>query len=350
MSIQNHVVLLQALTFLAFVMYAYSYCQRPGFICMNKGNCTADRTCKCDRGWGGYDCRAPQKYVNCRKRCSNHGICVMNGLCYCQFGYYGDNCEKKNETISCNMFSMDVTMATPGKRDISLRGADECGLSKVPSRPGEYVYKRSFPMVPNPGTPCDVYQREHLGPGMFSYTMSMSVKRRKQIFSPLDWVTEFICTYERSANGSTKPKEDYKLFDVDILDYLNHPIQSGAKTTMSKEFFLVFFSNKTDYEVLVKELHMYNVWTGEKLNTLIKAGCRTYVGKLKLFDEPIVGEHVRYDGTAVQGTFVNFHPINEPFEIFFDYKVQICKGQCSKPFCHATKIQEARPGLRLILE
>ncbi|XP_060074958.1 EGF-like domain containing protein 1 [Ylistrum balloti] len=352
MPIQNHVVLLQALAFLAFVVSAYSYCQRPGFICMNKGNCTFDKKCQCDKNWAGYDCRAPAKYVDCYKRCNNHGTCVLGTYCYCDFGWYGDNCEKQNETITCNMFSMDVAMRTPGKRVISLHGSDDCSLKldKTEMAKNEFVYKRTFPMMASPGSPCEGYQREELGPGVFSYTLAMSVQRKHTTFAPLDWITEFTCTYERTANGSVTRNEEYKRFEVDIVDYLQYPLQNGAGTTQSKEFSLVFFSNLTDHEVLVVELVMYNAQTSLKMYDIIVDGCTTFNGKNLLFGDQFVADHLRQDGTRVSGTWVTLNPLNEAVELYFDYKVRVCKGQCSKPVCEVSRIPENRPGVRIVLQ
>ncbi|XP_033733321.1 EGF-like domain containing protein 1 [Pecten maximus] len=352
MPIQNHVVLLQAIVFLAFVSSAYCYCQRPGFICMNNGNCTFEKKCICDKDWAGYDCRSPSKYVDCYKRCSNHGTCVLGTYCYCDFGYYGDNCEKKNETITCNMFSMDVTMRTPGQRFISLHGYDDCTLKfdKPSLAKNEYAFKRTFPMVPNRGTPCDGYRREQLGPGVFSYTMAMSVQRKKQTFAPLDWMTEFTCTYERTANGTVKTNEDYKRFEVDIVDYLQYPLLNGAGTTQSKEFSLVFFSNITDHEVLVVELVMHNVMNSMKMHELIVDGCKTFSGENLIMNDQFVADHLRQDGNRVTGTWVTINPLNEAMEIYFDYKVRVCSGQCSKPVCDVKRIAETQPGVRIVLQ
>ncbi|XP_069122539.1 EGF-like domain-containing protein 2 [Argopecten irradians] len=346
----NHVMLLQAVVFLAFVTSVISYCQRPGFICMNRGNCTEEKKCQCERGWAGYDCRAPAKYLDCYKRCSNHGTCVLGTYCYCDFGYYGDNCEKKNETIQCNMFSMDITMKTPGDRVISLHGADGCTLKrdKSPAAKNEYSFKRTFSMTPLPGSPCDGYRREQLGPGVFSYTLPMSVQRKKKTFAPLDWMTEFTCTYERTAKSSVQTNEDYKRFEVDLVDYLQNPVEPPL--TQSKEFSLVFFSNDTDYEVLVIELVMYNAMNSVKMYEIIMDGCKTFSGETMLMSDQYVADHLRNDNRRqVTGTFVTLHPLNEAIEVFFDYKVRVCKGQCSKPICDHKRIPETRPGTRINL-
>ena len=51
------------------------------------GTCLTDGTCKCDKGWTGYDCGIP-----CRA-CAN-GDCQMDGSCVCREGWMLPDCSE----------------------------------------------------------------------------------------------------------------------------------------------------------------------------------------------------------------------------------------------------------------
>lgn len=53
--------------------------------CNQRGFCTNERKCQCNKGWSGNQCE------KCSNQC-NHGLCNENGDCICSKGFTGSNC------------------------------------------------------------------------------------------------------------------------------------------------------------------------------------------------------------------------------------------------------------------
>ena len=51
----------------------------------------SDGTCKCKKGWKGFDCTKPTEVCPTDFQCTN-GVCNADGACDCDPGYTGDDC------------------------------------------------------------------------------------------------------------------------------------------------------------------------------------------------------------------------------------------------------------------
>ena len=58
--------------------------------CANNGTCIAPNTCKCAKGWSGFDCKTPLCIVN---PCLHNGNCTLPETCTCEKGWTGIQCE-----------------------------------------------------------------------------------------------------------------------------------------------------------------------------------------------------------------------------------------------------------------
>ncbi|KAG2379395.1 hypothetical protein C9374_007534 [Naegleria lovaniensis] len=65
-------------------------------VCSGHGTCDAPDVCRCQPGWGGFNCSMPTCFgmlQNSSSVCSGHGTCDAPDICRCQYGWGGSNCE-----------------------------------------------------------------------------------------------------------------------------------------------------------------------------------------------------------------------------------------------------------------
>ena len=94
-ELQIIIVVIVALVIGAGAFYFFSRSSKDSVQCpdkcSNNGLCSQDGTCKCDKGYTGFNCSKEDKPVTCPNNCSSHGLC-NNGTCTCNQGFGGPDC------------------------------------------------------------------------------------------------------------------------------------------------------------------------------------------------------------------------------------------------------------------
>ncbi|KAM9978897.1 hypothetical protein ACTFIY_012637 [Dictyostelium cf. discoideum] len=115
--------------------------------CSNNGICNKNTgECKCNSGWGGFDCSSKlstggetitssssttstELTYSCPKDCSNNGICNKNtGQCKCNSGWGGYDCNSKSSTGGETTTTSTTPTSTPvieiPKTNTTINGTD----------------------------------------------------------------------------------------------------------------------------------------------------------------------------------------------------------------------------------
>ncbi|XP_033733319.1 EGF-like domain-containing protein 2 [Pecten maximus] len=321
---------------LTFVVLVNSYCQRPGFYCQNYGKCTDQQKCDCPVGFRGFDCRIPQWVPECANNCSNHGECVTtmgSNWCYCDYGYYGENCSIKNDTVNCGPKNITIVTHLSSAKSVSLHGHPMCQFARVNAGPNVYRYELTIDRIPTPGHPCaGALHTMVIDPTTTVQMFHIEIQTGFGLVAPLDWITEFECTYKSSTVGATREKLDAKPYEVKLLDsHYDH--KTNGEIPMYQEFSLEFTPSPTlrgpDAHLVVWDLVVFDSKTSRRVAEILKDGCLTIPGEERLLGPPAQSQ---------KGIVLTFAPVNKDTFLFYDYKVKICEGQCPRLSCSGEPI------------
>ncbi|OWF46348.1 EGF-like domain containing protein 2 [Mizuhopecten yessoensis] len=318
---------------LTFVVLVNSYCQRPGFYCQQFGRCSENQTCECPTGFRGFDCRIPKWVPTCVNNCSGHGQCVTTwnrDWCYCDYGYFGKNCETKNDTIICGSKNITIVTHVSSDKAVVLHGHPMCMFSRVPAGRHVYKYELTVDRMPPPGHPCAGALHTMVIDSSTTVQMfHVEIQSSFGIVTPLDWITEFECTYRNTVTGSSQPKLDVQRYEVKLLDSQYEP-QPNGEVPIYNEFSLEFTPtpsvNVPDAHAMVWDLKVYDAEKTRPIADILVDGCLTIAGEERLLGPPAAL-------VAQRGVVLTFAPVNKDTYLFFDYKVKICDGQCPQPPC-----------------